>query len=227
MTRKQAVAYFRTSSASGVGEDKDTLPRQREAVTKYALLENLEIVAEYYDANVRGTVKIQERPEFAKMLQFIKRQGVSMILVETANRFSRDLGVQIMGYDFLREMGINIVPVDAPAHFLDDDNPAAELMRNLIGAFSMYEKKSLVKKMGDARARIRAKGERAEGRIPPPPEAIALAKKLRAEGMALRAIGEELSKAGYRVIQKDKKGVAQVTDRIFQAQSVKNMIETE
>lgn len=224
--RKKAVAYFRTSSASGVGEDKDTLPRQREAIKKYALLENIEIVAEFYDANVRGTVKIQDRPEFGRLLKYINKNDIDLILVETANRFSRDLGVQIVGFDYLTEKGIGIIPVDAPAHFRDDDNPTAELMRNIIGAISMYEKKSLVKKMGDARIRKRDKGERAEGRIPPPPEAVSIAIRLRETGMSFRAIGEELSKRGFRVIERNKvTKEIEVTNRVYQAQSVKNMIE--
>ena len=39
MARKeivQAIAYFRTSSAANVGEDKDTLKRQRAAVEAFA-----------------------------------------------------------------------------------------------------------------------------------------------------------------------------------------------
>ncbi len=38
MTRKEltkAIAYFRTSSATNVGEDKDTLKRQRAAVEAF------------------------------------------------------------------------------------------------------------------------------------------------------------------------------------------------
>jgi len=226
MTRERAVVYFRTSSASGVGEDKDTLPRQREAVKKYALLENIEIVAEFYDANVRGTIKIEARPEFGKLLKYVEKNDIDLILVETANRFSRDLGVQIMGFDYLVERKIRIIPVDAPRHFQDDDNPTSKLMRNIIGSISEYEKESLVKKMGDARTRKRDKGERAEGRIPPPAEAVEMAIKLRSTGMSFRAIGEELSKHGFRVIEKNKKTKQpEVTDRVYQAQSVKNMIE--
>lgn len=223
--RKTAIAYYRTSSASGVGEGTDTLPRQKEAVKKYALIENIEIVAEFYDGNVRGTVKVEDRPEFGKLLAKAQKTGIDMILVETANRFSRDVMVQLMGHDLLKEMNIDLIPVDAPEHFRDEDNPTAEMLRIIIAAVSMYEKKSLVKKMADARSRIREKKGRCEGRTPPPPEAVALAKQLREQGHSLRKIGEKLSDAGFRVMEKDSKGVVQVTDRIYQAASVKNMIE--
>ena len=49
MVRKElikAIAYFRTSSAANVGEDKDTLKRQREAVSTFAKAAAYEIIAE-------------------------------------------------------------------------------------------------------------------------------------------------------------------------------------
>jgi DNA invertase Pin-like site-specific DNA recombinase len=42
-----AVAYFRTSSAANVGDDKDSQTRQRLAVESYAKRHGLEIVHEY------------------------------------------------------------------------------------------------------------------------------------------------------------------------------------
>ena len=44
MARKELIkanAYFRTSSATNVGEDKDTLKRQREAVSTFAKVARL------------------------------------------------------------------------------------------------------------------------------------------------------------------------------------------
>jgi DNA invertase Pin-like site-specific DNA recombinase len=222
--KKKAVAYFRTSSASNVGEGKDSLPRQRAAVEKYALMEGLNIVEEFYDADVRGVVMVEDRREFKRMLDLCQKQHIGIILCETANRFSRDLKVQILGYDLVVGLGIQLIPVDAPAHFQDEDNPTAEMIRNLLGVVSHYEKRSLVKKLGDARQRKRDRGERSDGRIPPPPEAVELAKRLRAEGLSFKNIGIELSKAGFRVIQKDKEGTPQVTDRVLQAASVRNML---
>ena len=65
----QAVAYYRTSSAANVGDDKDSLRRQETAVTAYAKAQRLAIVASYYDAAVSGTDPIEERPGFAAMLE--------------------------------------------------------------------------------------------------------------------------------------------------------------
>ena len=65
MSRKEltkAVAYFRTSSATNVGPDKDSLKRQRAAVVTFAKSAEYEIVEEFYDAAVSGADAIDERP---------------------------------------------------------------------------------------------------------------------------------------------------------------------
>ena len=59
---RTAVAYFRTSSAANVGADKDTVQRQRDAVTAYAEAHGLEIVREFHDAAVSGADPIDRRP---------------------------------------------------------------------------------------------------------------------------------------------------------------------
>ena len=61
------------------------------------------------------------------MLEAIAGNGVRSILVETANRFARDLIVQETGYRILRQQGIELIAVDSPTAFLDD-TPTATLI---------------------------------------------------------------------------------------------------
>src|SRR5208337_5238395 len=101
MARKElikAIAYFRTSSATNVGEDKDTLKRQRAAVEAFARAAGYELIAEYRDDAVKGSDPVDQRPGFAAMLKHIAGNGVRMIIVETANRFARDLITQETGW---------------------------------------------------------------------------------------------------------------------------------
>src|SRR6516164_4604721 len=90
-----AIAYFRTSSKSNVGTDKDSDKRQRAAVEGFAKANGYEIVAEFYDAGVSGTDPVAERPGFAAMLDRIAGNGVRTIIVESPDRFARDLAVQL------------------------------------------------------------------------------------------------------------------------------------
>lgn len=49
------LAYYRTSSATNVGEDKDSLKRQKQAVEDYAKKNKLTIIKEFYDKAVSGS----------------------------------------------------------------------------------------------------------------------------------------------------------------------------
>src|SRR5665213_1243873 len=95
-----AVAYFRTSSAANVGDDKDSRERQRLAVQAYADKHDLAIVQEYYDAAVKGSETVGNRPGFAEMIAYMSSNGARTILVESVSRFSRDLIVQETGYAY-------------------------------------------------------------------------------------------------------------------------------
>ena len=53
MTAK-AFAYLRTSSATNVGENKDSDRRQRLAIEAFAKANGLIIAAEFYDADTKG-----------------------------------------------------------------------------------------------------------------------------------------------------------------------------
>jgi Resolvase, N terminal domain len=64
MKKTAAVAHFRTSSATNVGPDKDSMRRQREAVLAYARAHRLEVIQEFYDAAVSGADPIDARTAF-------------------------------------------------------------------------------------------------------------------------------------------------------------------
>src|SRR5262245_5526746 len=97
-----AIAYLRTSSAANVGADKDSDRRQREAIAAFAKRAGFEMVAEFYDAAVSGADAIEDRPGFVAMLERIAANGARTIIVETANRFARDLIVQETGHRMLK-----------------------------------------------------------------------------------------------------------------------------
>jgi hypothetical protein len=82
---------MRTSSASNVGADKDSDRRQAAAIETSAKARGYELVDQFYDAAVKGSDPVTARPGFSAMLD---RIGVRTILVESPDRFARDLAVQ-------------------------------------------------------------------------------------------------------------------------------------
>jgi DNA invertase Pin-like site-specific DNA recombinase len=196
----KAVAYMRTSSAANVGVDKDSEQRQRVAIEKYASHNGIVIVDWFYDPAVSGADPITERPSFQTMLERLAGNGIRTILVETANRFARDLMVQEVGYTMLIGLGISLVAVDSPDAFLND-TPTAVLIRQILGAVAQFDKAMAVAKLKGARDRKRATGVKVEGRKSHQearPEVVAIAKKLRRQQkLTLRVIAERLEALGY------------------------------
>lgn len=202
--KRLAVAYLRTSSAANVGSDKDSEKRQLAAIEAYAKANGFQIVDSYYDAAVSGADPVDQRPGFSEMLSRVVANGAKTILVESPDRFARDLAVQLAGHDMLKEQGIALIPASAPDFFIED-TPTAVLVRQVLGAIAQFDKATTVAKLAAARKRKRKETGRCEGRKPiaeTRPEVVAMAKRLRrkrpkAGRMSLREIAAELAKVGH------------------------------
>jgi DNA invertase Pin-like site-specific DNA recombinase len=200
----KAIAYFRTSSETNIGEGKDSTERQRQAVAKYAKVGGYDIIAEYSDDGVKGADPVDTRPGFAAMIAHIAGNGVRHIIVETASRFARDLIVQETGWRYLKDAGITLIAADSPDSFLDD-TPTATLIRQILGAVSQFEKSMVVAKLKGARDRKKAATGKCSGRktyAERDPEMVALAKKLHrypvnGRKRSLRDVAAELESHGY------------------------------
>jgi DNA invertase Pin-like site-specific DNA recombinase len=93
----------------------------------------------------------------------IAANGARTIIVETANRFVRDLMVQEVGFAMLRDLGVTLIAADSPTSFLDD-GPTSKLIRQILGAVSEFDKAMTVAKLKGARDRVRRERGKCEGR---------------------------------------------------------------
>jgi DNA invertase Pin-like site-specific DNA recombinase len=202
---RKAVAYLRTSSRTNVGADKDSDKRQRAAIEAYAKAAGYEIVGEFYDAAVSGADPVSERSGFAEMLERLMSNGARTIIVESPDRFARDLMVQLAGHDMLKARGVTLIAASAPTFFVED-TPTAVLVRQVLGAVAEFEKTTLVAKLAAARRRKRhATGKKVEGRkshAEARPDVVRLAKALarkkpKGGKLSLRAIAVEMAARGY------------------------------
>lgn len=196
---KHAVAYYRTSSATNVGQDKDSLKRQEQAVNAYAAGNGIDIVGDYYDAAVSGADPLDQREGFSLLLSRIASNGVRTILVETANRFARDLMVQEIGFKRLKDLGVELIAVDSPHAFLED-TPTSILIRQILGAVAQFDKAMVVAKLRVARERKKAMNGKCEGQkswAQMDPAMVEIARGLRKEGQSLNQVSRALEKMGY------------------------------
>jgi DNA invertase Pin-like site-specific DNA recombinase len=202
----EAVAYMRTSSATNVGDDKDSERRQRAAIEGFSKADGYVITDWFYDASVRGSDPVTARPGFVAMLDRIAGNGVRTIIVESPDRFARDLAVQLAGHDYLKNLGVALIATSAPDHFLED-TPTAVLVRQVLGAIAQFEKAATVAKLKAARERVRGRMGKCEGRksyAESNPALVSTAKELsthREPGSvrkpSLRWIAARLAERGY------------------------------
>ncbi len=152
-----------------------------------------------------GADPIEARPGFAALLARIAGNGVRTIIVETANRFARDLMVQEVGFAMLRDLGVTLIAADSPSSFLDD-GPTSKLIRQILGAVSEFDKAMTVAKLKGARDRVRRARGKCEGRKAYAEreggqELVALARQLRGNPdgrpQSLRKIAAESGPRGY------------------------------
>ena len=202
--RVEAVGYMRTSSAANVGEGKDSERRQRAAIDGYANSAGYVIVDWFYDKAVRGSDAVAERPGFGAMLERIAANGVRTVIVESPDRFARDLAVQLAGHDHLRKLGVTLIPATAPDFFLED-TPTAVLVRQALGAIAQFDKATVVAKLKAARDRKRVERGKCGGRksyVERNPEMVKLARELHRPDLerrpvSLRKVAADLADRGF------------------------------
>ena len=199
----EAVAYMRTSSATNIGEGKDSDKRQRAVIGAYAKAAGYTIAPAdwFYDQAVKGADPVTARPGFAAMLDRIAGNGVRTIIVESPDRFARDLAVQLAGHDYLKDLGVSLIPASAPDFFLED-TPTAVLVRQVLGAIAQFDKATIVAKLKAARDRKREATGKCEGRksyAESNPEMVAAARALSEQRprLSLRQMSAQLASRGY------------------------------
>ena len=73
------------------------------------------------------------------MLDRLAGNGARCIIIESPDRLARDLAVQLAGHDFLKSLGVSLIPATAPDCFIED-TPTAVLVRQVLGAIAQFEK---------------------------------------------------------------------------------------
>ena len=149
---KKIVGYFRTSSKSSTGEDKDSGKRQKHSVHSFCKSKNWEIGNEFWDKGVSGTIDVLNRPSFVEMLSYCEENEIKTIVFENSSRLSRDLICMETGFQYLSSIGYTLISVDSPETFVEN-TPTSVLIRQVLGCISQFEKSSLVEKLRVSRKR--------------------------------------------------------------------------
>ncbi len=200
--KEKAFGYLRTSGKGQIGNDG--FPRQREAIARYAKANKIEIVQEFGDEAITGTVDAMDRPGLTDLFVALKANGVRKVIVENPTRLARDLMISEIILAEFRKIGVKVISADGGVDLtLGNDEPTGKLIRQILGAVAEWEKCALVQKLRASRLRMRRAGQRCEGKKPYGYNAdetriVDLILSLRKEGKSYVAIAERLNTDGMK-----------------------------
>jgi len=200
---KVAVAYIRHSTE----DQRLSEGAQRAAVEAWAAREGVALVAWHLDAGVSGGADLADRPALVAALADLRACGAGVLVVAKRDRLARDTMIAGMIDRAAETCGARIVSADGAGN---GDSPADLFMRQILDAAAQYERGMIRARTRAALRAKRAAGYRAgtvpygftadgEGRLTPhagEQAAIGEVRRLRAAGLAQRAIVAELAHAG-------------------------------
>jgi len=163
--KEKAFGYLRTSGRGQIGNDG--FPRQRDTIARFAKANGIEIVQEFTDEAVTGTVDAMDRAGLTDLFVALKANGVRKVIVENPTRLARDLMISEIILAEFRKIGVKVISADGGVDLtLGNDEPTGKLIRQILGAVAEWEKCALVQKLRASRLRMRRSGQRCEGKKP-------------------------------------------------------------
>jgi DNA invertase Pin-like site-specific DNA recombinase len=164
---------------SGKGQVNGTGPdRQQEIINAYAAQSDMAVVKVYRETYA-GTEA--DRPAFATMLHDLLSNGCRTIVVESLDRFARDLSVQLQLTALLASRGLTLVNASTGQNVTAamQAEPMTRAMIQVQAVFAELDKRLTVAKLAKARQLKRRRSGVCEGRKPfgeRPGEAATLAR---------------------------------------------------
>lgn len=166
----KVYSYIRVSGRGQVGGEGPD--RQRESISAFCQ-NKAQLIGEFFEAGVSGTVEGMDRPKFSEMIEAIEcrrlnGEEIAGIVVERLDRLARDLMIQEMLLSECRKRAISVYSADNDWSDISSDagDPTRKLIRQVMGALAEWEKSQTVLKLRKARQAVKRKTGRCEGRKP-------------------------------------------------------------
>lgn len=131
---RNCFVYQRVSTQEQA-ESQLGLKAQRESCRQYARNNNLQIRRYFVDEGISGTKGVDHRPALAQMLKALSPGTV--VLVASRNRLSRDTYLNLWLEKECKKVHAVIESASGEGN---GDDPASEMMRRIVDAFSEYER---------------------------------------------------------------------------------------
>lgn len=179
---KRVVIYARVSTG---GQTVENQLRELELVGSRV---GWEIVGRYVDQGISGAKGRAERPELGRMMKAVIRREFDLVAAWSVDRLGRSLQELVSILNELRERKVDLY---LHQQGLDTSTAAGRAMYQMLGVFAEFERAIIVERIHAGLARARAQGKRLSRPLTPE-AAVERIRELRARGMSLRLIAEEL-----------------------------------
>jgi len=162
----KAVAYYRTSGATGKANAGDGMEVQRSMVREYARENDIEIVAEYTDDGISGAEeKLEKHTGLMDLLGNLN--GQDLVLVKSTDRLWRDDISRALITRELKGNKKDVRAVDNPDFTLYAEDPTAYLINAILESLDTYQRMEVSLKLTRARRnRVRRTKQKAAGKAP-------------------------------------------------------------
>lgn len=211
----KAYLYLRTSADD---REKAGIPVQRDGCLEFAARTDLEIVREFVDDGISGTVPMDARPSGAQLVRAIADNGVKAVLVWNGERIGREQPIFWQFIGLCR--GKRIEVFDHEGHKLTDPMEGA-----IYGMTAEMDHRKIVERLSAGKAHWRAQGKRVEGRYPygespyrehdAEREVVKRIQKMHADGVNIYKIAKALNDDGIRTRY----------GKEFKTQTIKNILK--
>jgi DNA invertase Pin-like site-specific DNA recombinase len=190
--------YVRASTILEV--QQGSLERQRELIKKFCEERGWEV--RFYEDRAKSGATIQQRPEFQRMMEEVKKQKPYAVIVSKIDRFARSLIDLLNSINYLQENGVNFISVLDSG--VDTSNANGKLLLQILGSFAEFERALINERTRQGREKAKLKGIRF-GRKPVQVDKRKVV-ELFNRGLSIRSIAKALNVGigpVYRVIKEE------------------------
>lgn len=143
--------------------DRGTAEAQKTFIRNFANLFEFEVVDEYIDDGVSGTVPLAERPAGRRLLRDARSGQFTVVLVYRLDRLARSLRALLDAHAELEQARVNIRSVSEP---FDTSEPIGRFVFQLLGSMAELEKSTIIERMSLGRDRVARQGKWTGGHVP-------------------------------------------------------------
>lgn len=108
--KTKAISYLRVSTKAQ--ESEGGFPRQRENIQRFADRNDYKVVAEFSE-DVSARAKLEDRPVMSEAIEFMTKNDIVFMLVESSDRFARDEYAHISIKEKLKDLKKDCIYCDS------------------------------------------------------------------------------------------------------------------